>query len=82
VFKLNPVASQGWFCLVEFEKLEPQMLHRIQPVRKTLQNNAEKLLRFLKDLEDDLVAYADEIGCGRSVMLRNIAKIMLSTPNF
>jgi hypothetical protein len=51
------------FIIVEFEKLEPQMLHRIQPARKTLQNNAEKLLGFLKDLENDLVAYADEIGC-------------------
>jgi hypothetical protein len=52
------------FIADEFEKLEDSALsHRIQPVRKTLQKNAEKLLGFLKDLENELADYADELNC-------------------
>jgi hypothetical protein len=51
------------FIADEFEILEPQMEHRIKPIRRTLQKKADKLLGFVKELENDLTLYANEIGC-------------------
>lgn len=51
------------FIATELELVEKQMPHRIQPVRKTLQNKAEKILGFVKNLETKLVAYAELLGC-------------------
>lgn len=51
------------FIADQFQQLEPQMEHRIKPVRRALQNNAEKLLGFVKDLEDELIEYANELNC-------------------
>ncbi len=51
------------FIATELESVEKQMAHRIQPIRKTLQNKADKILGFVKNLETELVAYADLLGC-------------------
>ena len=51
------------FITEELEKLEPQLAHRIKPVRTTLQNKPERILGFLKDLENEFISYADEINC-------------------
>jgi hypothetical protein len=51
------------FMATELELVEKQMPHRIQPVRKTLQNKADKILGFVKNLETELVAYAELLGC-------------------
>ena len=39
------------------------MPHRIQPVRKALQAKADKILGFVKNLEDELIAYDDILKC-------------------
>jgi hypothetical protein len=51
------------FIAQELQNIESKMPHRIAPVRKTLQNKADKLLGFVKTLEDDLTAYANELNC-------------------
>ena len=51
------------FIATELELVEKRMAHRIQPVRKTLQKNADKILGFVKNLETELVAYAELLGC-------------------
>jgi len=43
--------------------IEEYMPHRIKPVRKTLENKADKILGFVKTLEDELAIYADELDC-------------------
>ena len=51
------------FIAKELELVEKQMFHRIQPVRKTLQAKADKILGFVKNLEAELIAYADILNC-------------------
>lgn len=51
------------FIAKELELVEKQMPHRIQPVRKALQAKADKILGFVKNLEDELIAYADILKC-------------------
>jgi len=51
------------FIASELQKVEKEMTHRIQPVRKTLQNKADKILGFVKNLEVELVAYANLLEC-------------------
>lgn len=43
--------------------IEEYMPHRIKPVRKTLENKADKILGFVKTLEDEFELYAKEIDC-------------------
>jgi len=43
--------------------IEEYMPHRIKPVRKTLENKADKILGFVKTLEDELAIYANELNC-------------------
>lgn len=43
--------------------IEEYMPHRIKPVRTTLENKADKILGFVKTLEDELELYANELNC-------------------
>ena len=51
------------FVSEEFQNIEAKLPNKIKPIRKSLQKNAEKLLGFVKNLEDELEMYASEIGC-------------------
>ena len=51
------------FIASELQAVESKMPHRIAPVRKTLQNKADKILGFVKNLEMELIDYAEFLGC-------------------
>jgi len=51
------------FIAYELENVEKEMSHRIEPVRKTLQNKADKILGFVKNLEAELISYANLLEC-------------------
>ena len=51
------------FIASELGKVEKEMPHRMQPVRKTLQTKADKILGFVKNLETELSSHADMLSC-------------------
>jgi hypothetical protein len=50
------------FIIEQLQAIEHKLPHRIGPVRKNLQKNAEKIIGFVWNLEQELQQYADELG--------------------